>query len=429
MIGRLRVLGSSDFARHGALVFGSMTLINALGYAFHFAISRKVGVEQYGVLASLNAGYMLGMVASSIAGTVVVKYAAEFRALGDTTHLAALVRRLCVYGVVLALAFIALGLACAPAIAGYLKIGNVPAVSLCLVVMGISIVTPTLRAVFTGVEDFRTMSVSGVMESTFKAVFGIGMVYAGYGVVGAFGGWAVGSFITLAFTMGVLLTRYRRMPESALFIDARRLVQTMAGVSAATVLLTAISYTDVIIVKHYADPTTAGLYGALSLSGKILLFLVGFVPTVLLPKASRRALAGESPSGILAAAMALVFLFSGIGLAGYYVFPAFVITTLAGASFAPAAPFVFSYGIAMVLLAALSTVATYKIGIHRYDFVWPLGICTILELGGIAFYHASLSQIIGVLIAGNAAALLTSVYRINAPLRTVGAAQASNAAA
>jgi O-antigen/teichoic acid export membrane protein len=153
------------------------------------------------------------------------------------------------------------------------------------------------------------------------------------------------------------------------------------------------------------------------------------VPTVLLPKASRRALAGESPSGILAAAMALVLLFSGIGLAGYYVFPGFVITTLAGASFAPAAPYVFSYGIAMVLLAALSTVATYKIGIHRYDFVWPLGICTILELGGIAFYHASLSQIVGVLIAGNAAALLTSVYRINAPLRTVGAAQASNAAA
>jgi len=429
MIGRLRVLASSDFARHGALVFGAMTLINALGYAFHFAISRKVGVEQYGVLASLNAGYMLGMVASTIAGTVVVKYAAEFRALGDTAHLAALVRRLSVYASLAAVGFIAFGIASAPAIASYLKIANVPAVMLCLVVMGISMVTPTLRAVFTGVEDFRTMSVSGVMESTFKAVFGIGMVYAGYGVAGAFGGWAVGSFITLAFTMTVLLMRFRRAPKTALYIDGRRLVQTMAGVSAATMLLTAIGYADVIIVKHYADPTTAGLYGALSLSGKILLFFVGFVPTVLLPKASRRALAGQSPGSILAAAMGLVFAFSSAGLIGYYLFPAFVITTLAGASFAPAAPYVFSYGIAMVLLAALNTVATYKIGIHRYDFVWPLGACTVLELAGIAFYHSNLSQIIGVLIAGNAVALLTSVYRINAPLPTVAVAQPSNAAA
>jgi O-antigen/teichoic acid export membrane protein len=429
MIARVRNLAATDFARHGALVFGASMLINALGYAFHFAISRKVGVEQYGVLAALNAGYMIGMVASTIVATIVVKYAAEFRVLGDEAHLASLARRLSLYGSLAAIAFIAAGIAAAPAIAGFLKISNVAAVTLCLVVMGISIVTPTIRSVFTGVEDFRTWSVSAVMESTLKAALGIGLVYAGYGVVGAFGGWAFGSFVTLVFTMTVLLTRFRQASGAALYIDVRRLGQTMAGVSAAIVLLTAITYTDVIIVKHYADATTAGLYGALSLSGKILLFFVGFVPTVLLPKASRQALAGESPSGILAMALVCVAAFSSIGLIGYYVFPQVVITTLAGPSFAPATPYVFSYGVAMVLLGALNTVATYKIGIHRYDFVWPLAVCTILELVGIALYHASLTQIVSVLIGGNAVALLASVYRINAPLTTLATPQRSNAAA
>jgi O-antigen/teichoic acid export membrane protein len=428
MIDRLRAVGSSDFARHGALVFSSTLLVNALGYAFHFALSRKLGVEQYGVLAALNAGYMIGMVMSTIAATIVVKYAAEFRVLGDAAHLATLSRRLSVYGSIAAVAFIAAGVASAPFIAAYLKIANVRAVMLSLVVIGISIVLPTIRSVFTGVEDFRTMSISAVMESTFKALLGIGFVYAGFGVVGAFGGWAIGSLITLVYTMVVLLSRFRGAPEAPLFLDARRLVQTMAGVSAATILLTAITYADVIIVKHYADPTTAGLYGALSLSGKILLFFVGFVPTVLLPKASRRALAGESPTRILIMAMGLVLAFSGVGLVGYYVLPGFVITALAGASFAPAAPYVFSYGVATVLLAALSTVATYKIGIHRYDFVWPLAACTILELAGIALYHSTLSQIIGVLIAGNTLALLGSVYRINAPLAATSV-QRSDAAA
>jgi O-antigen/teichoic acid export membrane protein len=429
MIERLRALRSNDFARHGALVFVASTLINALGYAFHFAISRKVGVEQYGVVASLNAGYMIGMVVSTIAGTIVVKYASEFKVLGDTAHLATLSRRLSAYGSIAGLAFILAGIASAPAIAAYLKIGNVRAVMLCLIIMGISIVTPTIRAVFSGVEDFRMFSISALMESTFKAVLGIGAVYAGYGVVGAFAGWAIGSAITLAFTMAVLLSRFRRAPTTQLYIDVRRLVQTMAGVSAAIILITAITYTDVIIVKHYADPTTAGLYGALALSGKILLFVVGFVPMVLLPKASRRALAGESPGNILAMAMALVLLFSGVGLVGFYFFPRFVITALAGASFAPAAPYVFSYGVATVLLAALNTVATYKMGIHRFDFVWPLAACTILEVAGISFYHASLSQIIGVLIAGNTIALIASVYRINAPLHAVARTQRSDAAA
>jgi hypothetical protein len=127
-------------------------------------------------------------------------------------------------------------------------------------------------------------------------------------------------------------------------------------------------------------------------------------------------------------AMGLVLAFSGVGLVGYYVLPGFVITALAGASFAPAAPYVFSYGVATVLLAALTTVATYKIGIHRYDFVWPLAACTILELAGIALYHSTLSQIIGVLIAGNTLALLGSVYRINAPLPATSV-QRSDAAA
>jgi O-antigen/teichoic acid export membrane protein len=310
-----------------------------------------------------------------------------------------------------------------------LKIANVTAVSLSIVVMSLSFVTPTLRSVFIGLEDFRIYSISAVLESGLKALLGIGLVYAGYGVVGAFAGWAVGVLVTVGYTMAVLLSRYRSVPATVLFIDFRRLAITMAGVSATTILMTSIGYADVIIVKHYADPTTAGLYGALSLSGKILLFFVGFVPTVLLPKASRQALGGTSPVRILVIAVAVVLGLSGVGLVVYYFFPGFVVTTLAGPSFAPATPYVFSYGIAMVLLAALNTVATFKIGIHRFDFIVPLGICAVAELVGISVYHSSLTEIVGVLVAGNAVALLASVYRINAPLRSFAPAQRTDAAA
>jgi O-antigen/teichoic acid export membrane protein len=429
MIAGVRRFAAGDFARHGALVFVATMFVNVLGYAFHFAISRKVGVVQYGVLAALNALYMVSMVVTQIASTVVIKYAAEFRVTNDEAHLAALARRLSLYGSAAGIVAIGIGAVCAPAIAAYLNIQSVPAVTLSIVVMGITMVTPTLRAVFAGIEDFRMFSISAVMESTLKAVLGIGAVYAGYGVVGAFAGWAAGCVVTLAYTMTALLARFRHAPRAVLFIDFRRLVGTMTGVTASTVLLTAITYADVIIVKHYADPTTAGLYGALSLSGKILLFLVAFVPLVLLPKTSRRAVGGTSAVGPLIGAVGVVLALSGAGLVAYYAFPAFIITTLAGPSFAPAAPFVFTYGIAMVLLGALNTVIAYKIGIHRFDFVWPLALCAAAELGGIAFYHTSLAQIIEILVAGNAVALAASLYRINAPLRSVAPAQRSDAAA
>ena len=429
MMASLRKLIAGDFARHGALVFLTTTTINVLGYAFHFAISRKVGVEQYGELAALNAGYMISMVFSTITATVIVKYAAEFRVLGDAAHLAGLSRRLCMYGLVVGMACALLGLAAAAPIATYLKIPNVSAVSLALVVMALSFITPTLRSVFIGIEDFSIYSISSILESGLKALLGIGFVYAGYGVTGAFGGWALGVLITVAYTMTVLLARYRKTPATEVKVNFRRLAVTMAGVSACTILLTSLGYADVIIVKHYADPTTAGLYGALSLSGKILLFVVGFVPTVLLPKASRQALSGTSPVRILIIAVGVVLGFSSVGLVGYYFLPGFIVTTLAGPSFAPATPYVFFYGVAMVLLAALTTVTTYKIGIHRFDFVLPLAACAVAELVGISVYHRSLTEIIGVLIAGNSLALIASVYRINAPLRSIAHAQRSDAAA
>ncbi|GAC1542652.1 MAG: hypothetical protein NVS3B16_07890 [Vulcanimicrobiaceae bacterium] len=346
----------SDFVRHGLVVFIATSLVNVFGYAFHFAISRKVGVEQYGVLSALNSVLMISVVFSTIVATVVVKYAAEFRATDDRAHLAALVRRLTVYGTIAAAVVIALGALGAGAIASYLKIGSVPAVLLTVVVVGVSVATPPLRAVFQGIEDFTAFAISMCLESLFKLLAGVALVYAGYGVVGAFSGWAIGSLIALAYTATALLRRFRRVPDAVLFIDMRRLVKTMAGIAAATVLLTSIGNVDVLIVKHFADPTTAGLYGALALSGKILFFLVGFVPAVVLPKATRRALAGESSVGVFLQAVGVIAVISGAGLVAYYLFPTFVVTALAGSSFAPAAPYVFSYGFAMVLLAALTVV-------------------------------------------------------------------------
>jgi O-antigen/teichoic acid export membrane protein len=424
-----RGLLSGDFVRHGLLVFASSMLVNVLGYAFHFAISRKIGVEQYGVLSALNAGLMLSSVVGSIGTTVVVKYAAEFRALDDRAHLAALVRRLSLFGTLAGVLVALAGIALSPAIASYLKVGNVTAVALTTIVIGFSVATPCLRGVFVGTEDFSRFSVSIVIESTLKAILGIGLVYAGFGVNGAFCGWAGGSFVSFLYTIVVLGRRYRQIPGATLFVDFRRLARTTANVALATLLIASISYADVLIVKHFVDPTEAGLYGALSLSGKILLFLVGFVPTVVLPKATRQAMRGESPVGVFLQALAISVTFSCAGLVVYYLYPELVVTALAGAAFAPAAPYVFGYGLAMVLLAGLNLVVVYKIGIHRFDFIVPLAICAIGELAGISLHHRSLFDVVSVLLVGNGLALVACAYRVTAPLASRARISAASDAA
>ncbi|GAC1441871.1 MAG: hypothetical protein NVS2B8_14300 [Vulcanimicrobiaceae bacterium] len=418
----LQRFATSEFVRHGLLVFVASMAINVFGYAFHFAISRRIGVEQYGVLSALNSLLMISVVLSQIVATVVVKYAAEFRATDDRAHLAALVRKLVQYGAVATVVVIGLGIVAARPLATYLHVPDVMAVALTTTIIGISFATPSLRAVFQGIEDFGGWAISATLESFVKVLCGVALVYAGFGVVGAFVGWGTGSLISVSYTAIVLVRRFRRIPDAALHIDMRRLVRTMAGVSVATLLLTSIVNADVLVVKHFVDARTAGLYGALALAGRILMFLVGFVPIVLLPKASRLALAGRSAMGVLLQAFAISAAMSGAGLVGYYLFPRFVVTSLAGGAFADAAPYVFSYGIAMVILAGLNVVVAYKIGIHRFDFVVPLAICAIGEVVGIWMRHRTLWDVIFVLIVGNGLALVASSFRLDAPVRARDAA-------
>jgi O-antigen/teichoic acid export membrane protein len=414
VIGRARRLARNDFVRQSLVVFCATTLVNALGYAFHFAISRRIGVVQYGVLSALNAAYMICATLSGIIATVVVKYTAELRAVGDTAKLTVFTRKLMTFCAVTACITIATGVLASHALANFLKVRDPAAIALDVFIIGLTIANAPLRAVLQGIEEFVSFSVLATVESAIKAALGIALVYLGFGVTGAFAGWATGSTVSLVATGTTLWRRFPTLVAAPLYIDFRRLAMTTANVAVATIVMTIIGYFDVIIVKHFADPTTAGLYGALALSGKILFFFVAFVPTVLLPKATRMALGGRSAMPVFFQSMAVVVAISLAGLVVYGAAPGLIVTLLAGAAFAPAAPYVFSYGIAMVLLAALNVVVTFKIGLHRFDFILPLAVVAAGEIVGISVHHATLGDVISVLIAGNAVALASSLYRIDA---------------
>src|SRR5580700_9510597 len=83
----LRRVLRSDFVRHGLIVFASSTLVNLFNYIFHFFMSRRLGVVDYGALASIFAGLVIVSVPAAILTMVVVRYAAEFKALSDFARL------------------------------------------------------------------------------------------------------------------------------------------------------------------------------------------------------------------------------------------------------------------------------------------------------------------------------------------------------
>lgn len=405
----------SEFVRHGLIVFASSTLVNLFNYVFHFFMSRRLGVVDYGGLASIFAGLVIVSVPSAILTMVVVRYAAEFKAVSDYARLRRLGDRVMALTALAGVgAFGLCALASGP-IARYLNIADQRAVTVAGIVLAGSIVLPGVRGVIQGAQDFRRLAVSTGLEACSKLIFGIAFVFAGLGLVGAILGYAVGALVSLGYTIQVV-RGYAPPSATRLRVDLRRLAVTTRGVALSTFALTSMSFVDVLLVKHFFSPEQAGLYGAISLVGKVLLFVVGFVPTVVLPKATARAASGQSALPILLQALIATVALSAVGLAIIGLVPQLVIRAMAGTAYLGAAPYILQYGFAMTLLAATGLVAAYKIGLGRFDFVPTLIAAAIGEIVAIQFLHARLEQVIWVLLTGHALALATSLYGITRPV-------------
>ncbi len=403
----------NDFLRHSALVFGASMACNVFNYAFNFAISRRIGVENYAALSSLINGLIIVSIPAAVANLVIVKYTAEFHAVADDARLWRLSQLLLKWTAVAAVILFAAGMMLRSAVASFLHIPNDATITLCVAIMALGFLMPSVRGILQGEQDFRRYSVSVTLEVLFKVLLGVGLVYAGYGVFGAMAGWLCGTTLALAYTIWAVRVHRAQPGELVrLSLDLRRLVQTCLGVAVATAAMTLLSFMDVVLVKHYFNAHEAGLYAAVNLTGKVILFLVSFLPMILLPKAVAQAKRSESTTGLLAQATLGTVVMAGTVLAIFGIEPARALSLLAGHAFSAGAAYVFQYDLAIGLLACLSVVVNYKIGLHRFDFLVPLCIVLCAEAAAIVFYHRSLWEVIHILLIGNAAAVMGCSFKL-----------------
>jgi len=404
------------------MVFGAGQIVNVFGYLFHFVMLRKLGVVSYGALSSLFAGLTVASVPATILTMIVVKFAAEFKAVGDLPKIRRLHQRVLLGTAACGVLVLAAAWASRAAIAGYLHISSSAPVMATAAILSFYVMLPSARAVLQGIEDFANFAVSTALEGAGKALLGIALVFAGFGLTGAISGYAAASCIALIYASAAVQWHVRALPPAELSIDVRRIVLTTGGVTAGILGLTVLSQLDILLVKHFFSGRDAGIYGATSVVARMLFFLVAFIPQVLLPKAISRAAGGRSPRRLLAYAAALTALLSVFGLVVFAFFAQTLIATMASPAFSDAASYVFRYGIAMAILAALTLVTTYKIGLHRFDFVIPLAVGVVGEILAITFFHRSLTEVIAIITIGHAAVLLASLYRIGKPVRLLASA-------
>lgn len=399
--------------RQSALVFTGMMVMNGCGFIFHAIASRRLGVDEYGALYALISLSSLATLPTAVFSPVIVRFAAEFRVLHDDGHMRGFAASLARSFGIVGAGYVLGGVIFAIPLSHYL---HVPfwSVPLAAIFAATGLLSGAGRSFVQGTQNFLAYAASTMTEGVMKVVGVAVFTLVGWRLIGGVLGFAVGSACGLLVVAVALARQYRHSASRIIAYDWRRIAAT-SGASAATVIATALIGTvDVVLVKHYFDPAHAGIYAAASLAGKIPLYFVGFIPTVLLPQAAHRHASGERTRGVLFSSLATFAVLAAAILLAFHFFGIVVLHALVGAKFDAADALLVPYSGAMVLLAITGALATYGIATHRLAFSVPIVVTTLGTLAAIVRFHPTLAAVVNVLLIGNAitAAVATIVIAV-----------------
>ncbi len=414
MIARLR---NSELVRHGIIVFGGVAFASAFNYGFYILISRRAGVETYGVVTSLISALLVLTAPATVVQLIGARLAADLEARGDFAAIRKLADVVTVWTAAVAAVFVVVGILARDSLAAFFNLTSSEPIVISAIAFGFLAVVIVQRGVLQGSHRFGDYSASMTLEGLAKLAVGVPLVVP-LGASGGIIGLGVSQVVAFAYHMYAFRARFGVL-RAPLALDRKLIARVVSHVGLGQITFTVLMFYDVPLIKHAFDARTAGLYAAAALVGRALITALLFVPTLLMPKATARAAAGRSPLPLLAAALGLSGAVVAVTLLVGALAPRFVVTLIAGRAFGEAAPIVLPYLVASGALALANVVAAYKMGLHRYDFVIPALSVAIVEIAVFAFWHPTLAAAVTVLMVGHFMILCSTLFRLNAPAHAI----------
>lgn len=407
---------NDKFLRGSALLFGAMMVGNVFGYLFQLAMGRMLSVGAYG---EMNALMSLMVIFGLPLATLVNFFAREtsvYFSKGDRTsikglHRFGLLRTSWIGGpVICVLALLS------PCIGKYLGV-SFDKVILIFACVFVGALTTVNTGVIQGMQYFRSLSFVGAGMSFFKFAFAIIFVWIGWGIYGAIGGLLATGLMLLACTQWVVLSSLPH--ENRVFhISFGEVYKYAGGLFLANAFFGVMTQADVMLVKHYFSPQEAGLYASAAIMGKAVMYLPGAIVLALFPMVAANQAAGRSSSGMLVKAVSLTLALSGGGAVILYLFPGFIMGTLFGARYLPAAALTAIFGVAMLPMALILILMNYLLAQGRIQFVGFLATAAVVELAGIHFFSNDLRNILYVIMVAGLTALFLMTFYILWQYRT-----------
>ncbi|MBP7967688.1 hypothetical protein KAZ66_05480 [Candidatus Woesebacteria bacterium] len=371
----------------GTLFIGATFISQVLNFFFNTYLGRALSLENYALITVVvNIWYFILIVLNALSYVITnkVAYLEKNESVSEVGAFYRFFTRKtiqisCISGLI--------WLAIAPLIIYYFHISSRAAIFMISPLIGVGALMSISRGFLQGRTIFVTLSISLIVESLIRMLAAIFLVQMDLGHL-----TYLSIPISLVFTLVFNYVFERKhVPQSTsehtfTFPTSLFVALLLIGLS-NTVFLTV----DILMVKHYFDDRTAGMYALLGLVGKVVFFFSSILSGVLFTYASQGKHTDSSffHRILLGTAALSTIAFISFGLLG-----SFTTSILIGAKAEAIVPYLYTYTAAISLFAVTNTFITYYIarGVKKIAFIALF--LAIALIGAISMYHEDISHIV-----------------------------------
>lgn len=366
----------------------SMMGVNGFNFAYNVFMARVLGPSEFGHINAAVTILLLASCASLAFQLVCAKFVARNENLSAKS---AVVKSLLGKAWVASLLMAgALFIAQKP-FAAYLNLPT-PRV-LALLALGVAVYAPlgVKRGAMQGLCSFPRLGGNFVLEALTRLVVGVGLVIAGYGVLGAVG--AISAAVVMAYFLPPMppeLRVHAITGEPASFAEAVQAIVFFIG-------QVIINNIDILLVKHFFPADPAGVYAAVAQIGRLLYFICWFgVVNAMFPVTASRQ--DQTNSEAVGLPMLIVLGISAIFVLGAALFPHFIMGLIFGSKFINIGPLLALYAVATGLYSLAVVLIAYEMSQRIANTGWLQLLVSGALVLVIGLFHRSLHEVIMVRI-------------------------------
>jgi O-antigen/teichoic acid export membrane protein len=399
----VRAMRQSQFLRDNAIYLVGSIVVGILNYLYYPVLGRLLAPSAFGEVQTLVSLFLQISIFLSVLGLITVNIVANYQ---DEHERNAVVLEFEKLAFAISVALLLVTVVFQSSLKHFLHFNS----SWPFVILMLSVVATvpfTFRGAFVrGKKKFGVSAISTIIGAGAKLLFSAVLVMVGLGTAGAIGGLILAQAVAAGYVAwwALRLGLKRRAGERRrAFPDFRVLMPELRYgllVLVGSLVITLQYSLDIIVVKHYFDAHTAGLYAGVASVARIIFFLTASIALVLMPSVRLH----HTPQQNRQLLYKSLLLFAGLSiptLLFFVGFPKLVVGVLMGSSYESMAGLLPKLGVAICVIAALNLFVSYYLALRRY------GIAVVVLAGGLTTYglmlahHASPSAVVSSLLVGS----------------------------